>query len=280
MALQHVRDPVVSPSSAHASPARRSPRLIDRAARLQLPASPVPAVRAAGPSRAAAASSQARRARAGSTNDRAGTAFALRVDCAGASDAWSVVDWLKQCGGSYAVVAECEGQNSHVHAILFDTRRIEAIRQDFRRKLPQFAGNSAYSLTLVTDIDKYERYIAKGTRDDGPDVVSTYGVLYDSPEFWADRHLRYWDENENIERARRARSVGSVLDEALAIARHNSIIWSREEELAKIILRIMRERNKAVNTFQVRSQVNLLMMHLCPDDQALDRLASAVVSRS
>lgn len=208
-------------------------------------------------------------------------AYALRVDCPSPDVIRSVLAWLEVRGGAFAVVLEgVSDNNPHLHAVLWDAARVEALRLSFKRAVPDATGNGAYSLTVVTDLDKYERYLAKGLSvDEGPEVVATYGVQYDGSQFWFDRHAAYWDEHDRLAVARSARASGPLLDEALALARERGIRWEQEDKLARLLIDLYAQRRKTINTFHMRGMVNLMMVELCPSDEARDRLALAVAAR-
>lgn len=203
--------------------------------------------------------------------------FALRVDVGpGGADSGALVDWLRADGGAFFAVSEhgAEGpdDNPHVHVLLFSGKRPDALRKAFTRAFPALRGNGSYSLETVRDLEKYERYCCKGPcAEEGPAVLASHGVQY-TEEWITDRHAEYWEINEQLQAAKRARVI-PVFDSVFEQAVEAQIAWNDERRLAKLFIQELAARDKPINTYSVRSQINLLMVKLCPGDEAIDRLA-------
>lgn len=137
-------------------------------------------------------------------------------------------------------------------------------------------GNGCYSFTLVEDIAKYHRYLCKGESEGaGPHVVAAYGVQY--TDTWVlEQHEAYWEQNAAIQLRRQHQPV---LEAALSMCKEQGIQWHNDHAIARCLLQLLSSRGKPINLYQVRSQTNLLMVLLCPDDSALDRLARAVTAK-
>lgn len=205
--------------------------------------------------------------------------YAGRVDLTQDVGACEVLAWLNSRHGAFLLVLETvDGENPHVHYILDIDANIRVVRQSFTRAFPTLTGNKAYSLTQVMDLAKYHRYICKGeSAGEGPHVVGSHGVLY-TDDWIGERHAEYWEENASLA-AKRQRKAVSVVDAAVERCKAEHILWHQDHEIAKVLIQLTAERGKGINLFAIRSQVNLLMMQLCPDDSCLDRLARAVTAR-
>lgn len=205
--------------------------------------------------------------------------FALRVDCRDIDVVNRLLSWLEADGGAWFAVLEGGEDNPHIHAVLHSGKKIATLRQSFNRAFPDCTGNGAYSLTGVVDLDKYHRYMCKGDGPDaceGPQVVGAYGVQY-TDEWLCQQHEAYWDENRAIAEAKKAKAL-PLLDEVAALCRDANVRWDHDQQIAALLIREQVRRGKALNTFALRSQVNLLKVMLCPDDRAVDHLAEKVAN--
>jgi hypothetical protein len=172
--------------------------------------------------------------------------------------------------GGWAV-REVSGDNEHWHWYLQTDIKIQALRNEFNRKIPELKGNGAYSLTLVKDTDKYLRYMAKGEdRNHEAEVAWRNGILY-SEEYIHELHEAYWAENARLKK----RKVGTSVDAATDKCKELQINWHDRAKIAEVYIRELHSRNKPISTFSVKSAVNVISIHLCPDDAAIKQLAEA-----
>lgn len=199
--------------------------------------------------------------------------IALRLDGTASE---KLIEFLDKDGGSYFVVRELEDSNPHFHAVVHSKRKLQAFRSAFVRAcVPTGGGNRAYSLTVVRDLDKYERYLCKGaSAEEEPQVVASNGLKY-SPDWITETHDRYWSENQSI---KEARSKMNVMEAVLLEARDRKVMWHDKKGIALMYIRELVARNKAINIFSVRSSVALIAAKLCPDDSAIEELATSVAA--
>ncbi|EFJ50314.1 hypothetical protein VOLCADRAFT_88798 [Volvox carteri f. nagariensis] len=194
--------------------------------------------------------------------------IALRID----RDLDSVKLFLDRCSGFG--VREVAGSNEHWH-FLVETdsyRNIQSFRVALTRKIPTLKGNACYSATVVSDLEKYERYLAKGESEGaGPEVVWRHSLKY-TDEKIEELHIGYWTENKRL----RKRKAGSVIDAVIDIAKDENVHWERREKLAELYLKEVVSRNRPVNIFAARSAVNTIQIQLCPDDTAIKRFSEMI----
>lgn len=198
--------------------------------------------------------------------------YSIRVD---GTDSGKLIEWLASDSGAYMVVREKHDDNPHFHVVLHSKKKIQPLRMSFRRKFPELSGNGGYSITLVRDLDKYHRYICKGSdRETEPDVVGANGLCYgaESIQQW---HARYWDAAQE-----RQRAVASlpVADAVLEKLKEDAVNWSNREKIAEEYIRELLARNKSINLHAVKAAVSLLQCKLCPDDSAIKDLAGHCVN--
>lgn len=197
--------------------------------------------------------------------------IALRVD---GQDSSSLVRVLDQDGGAYLVVKELEGSNPHYHAVLHSSRKPSAVRAALKRAMPELNGNGSYSVTLVRDLAKYQRYMLKGESCEVmPNIVAAHGMAYTNLEWQEEQHDAYWAENDELLRKRKK---GPIFEAVLAQCRTDRISWQNRTSIAEIYIRHLVEADKAINLFSLKSYVNLIQVKLCPGDQALQDLAAQV----
>lgn len=194
---------------------------------------------------------------------------AFRVDGEDPSD---LINFLDEDGGAYFVVKEVADGNHHFHAVLRSRRAVQPLRMAFKRYMPpDMVGNGAYSIAVVRDLDKYHRYLCKGDQHGvWPEVVGANGIQYQDLEWQNAQHEAYWTENARLAGER---TKVSVMDAVLDAARAEGLRWTDRERIAFIYIREQAARGKGINTFQVRSAVNLIAIKLCPDDSAIEELA-------
>lgn len=199
--------------------------------------------------------------------------IALRLDGTASE---KLIEFLDKDGGSYLVVRELEDSNPHFHAVVHSKRKLQAFRSAFVRAcVPPGGGNRAYSLTLVRDLDKYERYLCKGAAlEEEPQVVASNGLKYDA-SWIAETHERYWSENQAIKEARAKLPVAEF---TLLECRDRKVPYHDKKAIALVYIRELVQRRKAINIFSVRSSVALIAAQLCPDDTAIEELATSVAA--
>lgn len=197
------------------------------------------------------------------------TVLAIRLD---GGDATKLVEVLSADGGAFLVVKEVADNNPHFHGVLHTTKKLPAFRAALKRAMPELNGNGAYSVSTVRELEKYQRYMLKGeSRALDPDVIAYNGITYSDPEWRAERHDAYWDENDEITRKRKA---GSIMDDVMAACKEKRIAFDNREAIAKLYITELVQRNKAINLYSVKSSVSLIQAKLCPDDSFISELAT------
>lgn len=198
------------------------------------------------------------------------TAFALRLD-----GEWSVLkdrclQWIaKYQLGGFCVRETCDQQqNVHVHLLLTspESLKLPALRKGLLLLFPEFRGNSSYSFTTVRDLEKYIRYLCKGTESTLPEIVWQHMHLDAQAQ-----HDAYWAENKQ-----KYRPTLPLSDFVIEKARSEGVEYSNRGKLAEIWVREAVARKKPVNVFQVRSQLNMIQCVLCPTDQQILNLAAEI----
>lgn len=199
------------------------------------------------------------------------TPIAIRID---GDSAAALIETLDKDGGAYLVVKELEGSNPHFHAVLHSVRKLAAVRQAIKRAMPELNGNGSYSVTAVRDLAKYERYMMKGESDGVmPQVVAAHGMTYTAAEWQKDTHDAYWTENMEIQASRKRKHINDVV---LSECKEKKYSWDDRAKIAEVYIRELVARDKPINIFSLKSNVNLLQVKLCPDDRAIDELARNV----
>lgn len=200
------------------------------------------------------------------------TSIALRID--GALTA--VLAWIASEAingwGVREVAHGPDGDNEHWHFHLWGDRSIKALRCTFNRKVTELKGNGAYSMTVVKDADKYDRYMAKGEGDNAlPEVVYSSSLTYND-DMIKQLHTDYWNQHKKLKRKREGSMIDWVIDEA----KNQRVQWSDRAKLAEIYIREVGERGKPINLHAVRSNLNAVQFALCPDDGLLKILVERV----
>lgn len=196
--------------------------------------------------------------------------YALRVD---GSDPVPLIECLKKYPGAYLVVKESPDGNPHYHAVLHTNAKLAAVRMALKRLLPA-GGNGAYSCTNVRDLNKYQRYMMKGdSRQSQAEIVDANGWTYQDPSWQEECHDSYWDENDEITRKRKAAPVIEVVLQKCKEAKYG---WHNRAAIAAVFIRELSGRDKSINIFALKAQVNLVQIKLCPDDSAIDDLAGQI----
>lgn len=185
-------------------------------------------------------------------------AIALRTD----THFEEVKGWLSGYGVGGFACKEVEGTNEHVHWIIYTDKPIKTVRQALTRAVP-LKGNGAYSMSVVKDVAKYERYCCKGQSDgSGCDVVWKQTI----EDRFDELHEAYWAENRKLKRG------GNVAERVLDECKRQRVEWNDRAKIGTIYIRELVTMNKPVNLFSVRSSVNLIQCKLCPTDAALHYL--------
>lgn len=195
--------------------------------------------------------------------------FALRID--GEFD--KVKDWVDRNGyGGFAVRETVAGENEHWHWLLETDKELHSVRCSFNRAVPELKGNGKYSLTLVNDVDKYERYLAKGDSEGQvPEIAWTHSIKYDAEKL-EELHEAYWSENRKL----RKRKAGSMVDWVIDAAKAAEVRWQDRDKLSRLYIRELGARGKPINLFSIRANLNTVQLALCPDDTILDQLVEKV----
>lgn len=166
-------------------------------------------------------------------------------------------------------VREVSGDNEHWHWYLETDLKIQALRNELNRKIPELKGNGAYSLTLVKDLAKYNRYMAKGeSANHEPEVAWRNGMRWND-DYIHDLHELFWEENAKLKK----RKVGTSVDAAIDTCKGLEILWHERVKIAEVYIKELVSRSKPISTFSVKSAVNVISVKLCPDDEAIKNIA-------
>lgn len=196
--------------------------------------------------------------------------YAIRLD---ASDPTDLLAFLEKEDCGYLAVKELEDTNPHFHVVMHTKKKIAAVRAALKRALPDINGNGSYSLSLVRELDKYVRYMCKGTsKEVGPDIVGARGLQYQTAEWIEEQHDAYWVSAEEIARKRDDKKV-PIIPRVIDLCKEGNVRWSDRVSIAKLYIKELVSRDKAINSYAVRYAVNLIQIKLCPDDSAIDDLA-------
>lgn len=198
--------------------------------------------------------------------------IAIRLD---GTDSASLIRFLDADGGAYIVVSEKEQENPHFHVYLRSSRKISAIRTAFKRAFPELKGNGGFSIAQCRDVSKYHCYIMKGEScEELPQVVAAHGMQFTNLEWQKEQHAQYWSVNEEINRRRKLLPVAEVV---LSECKRLNVKWDDVESIGKIYIKEFVARDKAINIFSVKSYCQLIQVKLCPNEQAIDLLASKLL---
>lgn len=199
------------------------------------------------------------------------TPYAIRID---GDSATALIEALDKDSGAYLVVKELEASNPHFHCVLHSVRKLAAVRAALKRAMPELNGNGSYSVSLVRDLAKYERYMMKGESVEVmPVVTAAHGMTYASSDWHKEQHDAYWAENALITTARAKRPL---VETVLLQCREKQYRWDNREVIAAAYIRELVSRDKPINIFAAKAAVNLIQVKLCPNDNALEDLARNV----
>lgn len=197
--------------------------------------------------------------------------YAFRLD---GTDPAALKELMSKDGGAYMIVREDSGGNPHYHGILHSKKKIAAVRAALKRAMPELNGNGTYSLSMVRDLEKYVRYMLKGSSKElAPDVVAKSGLHYTSQDFIDEQHDAYWAEAEEIAR-KRSEPQKNMVDFVFEMCRERHVPWGDRAKIAEIYITELVRRNKPINQYAVRYACNLVQCKLCPDDSAIRDLAA------
>lgn len=164
-------------------------------------------------------------------------------------------------------VCEVEPDNTHYHFLLEgfeDKKDVQAFRVGLTRKCTMLKGNGSYSISIVKDLDKYERYIAKGgCQAEAPQIVWRQSLKYTDDKL-AELHEAYWMENRKLKK----RQCGSMVDYVVDEAKRRCVSWSDRTALNMIYIDEMEQRSKPLNIFAGKAVINMVQIKLCPNDDA------------
>lgn len=195
--------------------------------------------------------------------------YALRID----KEVEKVKTFLGAKGISGWGVREVADQNEHWHFYLETDIKPSSFRVVLKRAVPELAGNGAYSVSDVKDVDKYIRYMAKGEQEGLlPEVVWKHGLLW-GDEKVEELHEEYWTTNKSLKKRRAVGVMDWVVDEC----KRRDVKWDDRRTIGEIYLKELAERSKPINLFAVKSNINLVQVKLCPDDTAINQLAEQLV---
>lgn len=169
-------------------------------------------------------------------------------------------------------VREVAGDNEHWHYYIETLLKPTSLRVLLKRAVPGLQGNGAYSIADVKDVDKYLRYICKGSSDNVlPEVCWKFGPLWTEEKF-SELHDEYWTENARIKKRRTEAVIDVVIDKC----KHEGIAWDERAAISEEYIKELVDRSKPINIYSVKSAVNLIQIKLCPDDSAIKQLASQI----
>lgn len=194
--------------------------------------------------------------------------YALRID----KEFPAVSSFLSEKGVSGWGVRETAGDNEHWHFFLETKIKMSSMRVLLKRAVPSLSGNGAYSISDVKDVEKYQRYMAKGEcAEKEPEVAWRHGLLW-TDEKISELHEEYWMAN----RASKKRREVGVMDFVLDLCRDNGTAWDDRGAIAEEYIKELVARNKPINLFSVKSAVNLIQVKLCPTDDAIKMLSQQI----
>lgn len=198
-------------------------------------------------------------------------AFALRCDYSRDADKQRLSDWCSANADSFVFVyEEVDGENPHVHGLLYSSKTIDALRKSFKRVFEEKRGNGAYSLKPCTgDVDSYLAYICKGADSETPPVAEISQGLVFSGECLTEAHERYWDVNSRLRQAakERADSKGANMVEVVEkLCREEGVRSYDRKGIARVYIRVMKRARKAINIFAARAVVNGVVVALDEED--------------
>lgn len=200
--------------------------------------------------------------------------IALRTD----KDFDSVKNFLVEKGYSGFAVRETTegGNNEHWHWYLEGDkyRNMQTFRVNLTKAVTVLKGNGAYSAKECDEeVEKYWRYMCKGEAEGaGAEVAWRHGMLW-TDERIEELHQAYWAQNVQA----RKRKLPAIADVVLEACKRAAVHWDDRREIFRQYIIELHKRDKPINLFQVKSNVNLLMIKLAPQaDDAIQSLLNQV----
>lgn len=209
-----------------------------------------------------------------------GQAFALRLDYS-ESDKEELVKWMEShsTGSVFAVYEDHDGENPHVHVVLWSDKRADALRKSFKRLFPTKIGNGGYSLKPCDDdVEAYMRYMCKGREKNVlPRVIYRMGLDYTDVKI-EQYHDQYWVNNDALMSNKRKRGELKLglIEKIEKICKDEGVRKNDREGIAKIYIRLYRDARKSINTFAARAVVNTVQVLLDDTGEVMEDLARQI----
>lgn len=194
--------------------------------------------------------------------------YALRVDVTQEHDEELKI-YLENLDGGCMATLEMEHENRHVHVLFYSSKKIQALRTQLIRKLPWCVGNAGYSMSKVTDLQKYKAYICKGDGpEDPPQHFYHKGVEFG--ETWInEHHTSYY-----LMPCRAPKR--NLIEYVEAEAKRQCLAWTDRSLIAQIYIKELVLQKKSINFYSVKNAVNLIECLLCPDDAAINNISAGI----
>lgn len=195
--------------------------------------------------------------------------FALRLDYK--SEYYDRVLAILCLASRYFAVIEDgdQGQNTHIHAIMYSDKKLAALRKAIQRQFPEERGNGFYSLKECDqDIDAYMRYMCKGSSKESMPVILGYCGLDYNKSSIVDWHNAYWVNNEALaknKKKRKGKDAGTVTEILEKRCKEKKIRADEREKIAHEYIRMYAEWRKPINVFAARAVVNTVCVILEED---------------
>lgn len=165
----------------------------------------------------------------------------------------------------FAVIEEgSEGQNTHIHAILYSDKTIASIRKAIQRLFPEERGNGFYSLKACDqDIDAYMRYMCKGVDSETmPNIFGYCGLDYSKSKI-TEWHEQYWVNNAalkvNKKKRKEASEKGTITEILEQRCKKLKLKACEREKIAHEYIKMYVEWRKPINVFAARAVVNTVV---------------------
>lgn len=188
--------------------------------------------------------------------------IALRTD----KDFENVKSFIVTKGFSGFAVRETTegGNNEHWHWFIEGDKykNIQAFRVGLTKTVPTLKGNGGYSAKLCdADVEKYWRYMCKGDSEGaGAEVAWSHGLLWTTEKF-EELHQAYWSNAPNAKK----RKLPAIADAVLERCKRKNVAWNDRRTIFEEYIMELYSRDKPINLFMVKSNVNLLQIKLAPD---------------
>lgn len=199
------------------------------------------------------------------------TVYAVRIhQCDGVTDD-AIAAWCGGLDGAYYMAKETEASRVHYQGWVVTRLKDVTLRLRIKKAFPGAVGNKGYSMTECKDVDAYQRYCCKGTRESPPELVAARGVEY-TAEWVAAQWEAFWRDE---------RSTGYELKKAKQSA--DEVVWERVEKLDKVtprhvltvIVDVYTGVGKKFDMFQLKRFCNVIMSRY--DKEFRKRLVAAAM---